>query len=209
MRSTTIPCRAALVLGALLLAACSKGSDKAADTAGVTGTATPSTAPAPDTTAAAPASADTAKLTDANILAKEAGGDSAEIQIATLARDKATSPAVKSYAEMLIRDHSKALDDGHKLAKKIDVAPQAPPNDTTAQMTTHVLDRFRSIAKGAAFDTAFVNHEVEDHQHDIQEAHEMAAAAQKPEVKDAVQKSLPVLEKHLKRAQDLQKTTKG
>jgi putative membrane protein len=205
MRSITTLRRAALVLGALLLGACSKGSDKAADTAGVTGTATPSTAPAPDTTAAA----DTAKLTDANILAKEAGGDSSEVQIATMARDKATSPAVKSYAEMLISDHSKALDEGHKLAKKIDVAPQAPANDTTAQMTTHVLDRLRSIAKGAAFDTAFVNHEVEDHQHDIQEAHEMAAAAQKPEVKDAVQKSLPVLEKHLKRAQDLQKTTKG
>jgi putative membrane protein len=142
-------------------------------------------------------------LTDANILANEEGGDSAEVVVATLAARKATDPAVRSYADMLIRDHSKSLKEVKEVAAKVKIHPEPPPSDTTAQMTRHLVERFDKLAKGTTFDTAFVNHEVEDHQHDIAEAKEMESQAKNAQVKAEVRKSLPVLEKHLRRAEQL------
>ena len=54
-------------------------------------------------------------------------------------------------------------------------------------------------------DTAFVNHEVQDHQTDIADAQKSAAAAQNPDLKALVEKSIPELQKHLDAAQALQK----
>jgi hypothetical protein len=57
-----------------------------------------------------------------------------------------------------------------------------------------------------------VAHEIEDHKTDIADANKAAAAAQTPEVKQLVEKSLPELQKHLDRAQALDKklsATKG
>lgn len=205
-----------LACAALALAACAKGKEGADTTAAQAATDTTAAgnvAVAPSagaTTAAgttpAAAAADTGKLSDANILAKMEGSDSAEIQVASLARTKATNAGVKSYAEMLVSDHGKALTDTKKLGTTIKVTPQAPPGDTTAQETSHLLDRFKGLAKGAAFDTAFVNHEVEDHQHDIDDTKKMADQAQNADLKNALTKSLPTLQKHLDRAQQLQKT---
>lgn len=205
-----------LACAALALAACGKGKEGADTTAAMSATDTTAagnvavspSAGATTTAGTTPAAAaaDTGKLSDANIIAKMEGGDSSEIQVASLARTKATNAGVKSYAEMLVSDHGKALTDTKKLATSTKITPQAPPGDTTAQMTSHLLDRFKGLAKGAAFDTAFVNHEVEDHQHDIDETKQMGAQAQNSDVKNALNKSLPTLQKHLDRAQQLQKT---
>lgn len=172
----------------------------------VAGAMTPSGSDTGKTTAytAPNANADTTRLSDANIIAKMEGSDSSEVAIATFARGKATNAGVKSYATMLINDHKKALSEAKGLEKKTSINAQTPPNDTTAQETSHVLDRLKSIAKGMDFDTAFVNHEVEDHQHDISDTQSMIGAAQNADVKAALQKSLPVLQKHLNRAQELQ-----
>jgi uncharacterized protein (DUF305 family) len=57
-----------------------------------------------------------------------------------------------------------------------------------------------------AFDTAFVHHEVEDHQNDLKDAREMESKAQRPEVKQLLAKEIPELQRHLDRAQALSKT---
>jgi hypothetical protein len=49
----------------------------------------------------------------------------------------------------------------------------------------------------------FVNHEVEDHKADINDAKAMRGAAKDPQVKALLEKSLPELQKHLDRAQKL------
>jgi protein subunit release factor A len=50
-----------------------------------------------------------------------------------------------------------------------------------------------------------VNHEVQDHQTDIADAQKAVAAAQNPDVKALLQKSIPELQKHLNIAQTLQR----
>jgi putative membrane protein len=203
-RAVALP---ALVV-AMVSAACSSTKDKASDTAAAPASAAATAQPvAGDTTQPKRDSTASNKLSDANILAAEANGDSAEVVIAGLAKTKATSPAVRAYAALLVSDHSKGLAATHALAQKLAITPQAAPQDTTTQSTAHVLDRLNGIPKGKAFDTAFVNHEIQDHQQDIQDAQTMSGAATNPEVKNFIDKSLPELNKHLDRAQKIAGTS--
>lgn len=210
---------ARISLGALLaatvaLAACGKSDHNAAtsDTAmGQPATAAESAganaaAPAGSTATTTPAAGqDTTHLTDANIVAEAEGGDSSEVAVSSYMRTHASSAAVKGYANMLYDDHSKSLREMKSLASAQKITPQEPPGDTTAQKTAHTLDHLKSLS-GANVDTAFVNAEVLDHQHDIPEHQQLASQAQNAQLKDALQKSIPVLQKHLDRAQALQKS---
>ena len=143
-------------------------------------------------------------MTDANILAEELGADSAEVVIGTFARTHASDPQVKAYGQLLVDDHSKAERAVRALAKKLAITPQPPANDTTSQETAHTLAHLSTL-KGYDFDTAFVQHEIVDHKADIDNAHKAITAAQSAEVKQFVEKSLPGLQKHLDRAQELEK----
>jgi putative membrane protein len=192
------------IAAALGLAACSSKKDATTtDTTALAASSTPATSDS--TAAAAPA------MTDANIIAKESDGDSAEVAIGQYARTHASDPQVKAYAKLLVDDHGKGLREVHALAKKLSIAPEPPPDDTASQETAHTLQHLGTL-KGHDFDTAFVAHEIEDHKTDIADANKAAAAAQNPEVKQLVEKSLPELQKHLDRAQALAKklsATKG
>jgi putative membrane protein len=193
------------LVAALALAACTTKHD-----AGTTDSAGGAVVPAPaastadssqTTASAAPAAP---AMTDANILAKEHGGDSAEVTIASFARTHASDAGVKAYATLLVNDHGKGDREVQSLAKKLSIAPQPPAGDTTSQETAHTLARLGTL-KGFDFDTAFVKHEIQDHQADIDDAHKASAAAQNAEVKALVEKSLPELQKHLDKAQELDK----
>ena len=175
-------------------------TDSAAGTVGATTAATTTGA----TTAAMPSNqVEPKNYSDPQILAAMEGSDSSEVAVAKLAESKASNAGVKSYARMLISDHTKALKDAKSLEKKANANAQTPPGDTTAMATSHVIDRLKGL-KGMDFDTAFVNHEVEDHQHDIDDTKDMIDATKNTEVKTALQSSLPVLQKHLDRAKSLQ-----
>jgi putative membrane protein len=192
------------LLGAALAVGCSS-KEKMADTTSTTtsgvSTTTTATVAAMDSAKAAPT--DPSHYTDANIIAKEILGDSGEVALATMVKGKATNPAVRAYAEMLVTDHGKGLAAAKALATRTSITPQVPAGDTTAQAISHAAARFESMPKGADLDTAFVNHEIADHKDDISDANAMKGAAQNAEVKAFVEKTIPELQKHLDRAQKL------
>jgi putative membrane protein len=192
------------IAAVITFAACSSGKD--ASTTDTTALAASSTTVTTDSTAVSPAG-----MTDANILAQESDGDSAEVVIGQYARAHASDAQVKAYAKLLVDDHGKGLRDIHALAAKVAITPAPSADDTASQETAHTLQHLGTL-KGRDFDTAFVAHEIQDHKTDIADAQKAAAAAQNPEVKQAVEKSLPELQKHLDRANALDKklsATKG
>lgn len=192
------------IIAVATLGACAKKND-----AGVTdSTAVTSSSTASVTDSGSAGTANNAAMTDANILAKESDGDSAEVVIGQYARSHAKDAQVKAYAKLLVDDHGKGLKEVHALATKLSITPQPPADDTASQETSHTLDHLSSL-KGRDFDTAFVAHEIQDHRTDIEDAKKSAAAAQNPEVKQLVEKSLPELQKHLDRAQALDKKLAG
>lgn len=136
---------------------------------------------------------------DQQFLAKAAEAGQFEVEIAKLAVEKASDPAVKTFAQMLVDDHGAANDklrqiaSGHKLA-----LPAALPDAKKRELA--------QLAKlsGAAFDRQFVKLVgIQDHEKDIAEFEKASQAAQSPDVKTFAQSSLPTLKKHLATAQRL------
>jgi putative membrane protein len=60
------------------------------------------------------------------------------------------------------------------------------------------------MPKGAAWDKAYIDHEVSYHQAVIQTAQTAQAAAQNAELKDLITKAIPNIQAHLTKAQDIQ-----
>jgi putative membrane protein len=195
MRSLIL-CAAALAV----VGACSKGSEANGDSAAAgasAAAATPAPPPAP------------AALTAENVVAKMGGGDSAEVMLARLVETKATNAGVKSYARMLVTDHGAHAKELAALEKKANLTPQPPPNDLSASEHQQTYERFKALSKGMDFDTAFVNDAVADHQKEITELQAAEQSIQQPEVKAFIAKTIPVMQKHLDRAQALQKQLSG
>jgi putative membrane protein len=76
---------------------------------------------------------------------------------------KSHNKAVRSFAQVMVRDHNAVNDQALALVKKLGVTPQA--NGTSASLAAAAKRKARelSMLKGAAFDRAYVRNEVAYH----------------------------------------------
>jgi putative membrane protein len=168
-------------------------------TASTSDTARSSTSSAGDVSA----SSDISQMSDSNIVAKLDASDKGEVELARLIETKATNDSVKAYAKKLVTDHTKSEKDVMNLERQVKLAEKPLKSDTTRQAAQHQLQRFRSMPKGKSLDSAFVQHEIEDHEHDIADAKAMQNQAKNDQLKQAIQQELPTLQQHLEIAQRL------
>lgn len=190
--------RAAAVLGACVLwGACAKSESKA-DSAAAADSAAKAAA------AAVPPAPTPPPLTDANIAAILDGANAADSAAGKIASTKGTRADVKDFARMMMRDHHSLRKQGQDLAKKLNLTPAMPAGDTSEAAAKHWQDSLTAMAKGAAWDKAYIDHEVSYHQALIQTAQTAQSAAQNAELKDFITKASPSVQAHLTKAQDIQ-----
>jgi putative membrane protein len=200
---TTRLTRVLVVFGACAFwAACSKGggnadSAAAADSAAKAAAAAPPAAPAP------------APLTDANIVAILDNANVTDSSAGNIAATKGTNAEVKSFGRDMMRDHHALRKAGQDLAKKLNLTPAMPAGDTSAAAATNWQNTLNSLPKGAAFDTAYISHEVAYHQAVLATAQAALSAAQDTSLKALITKAAPNLEAHLKHAQAIQAKLSG
>lgn len=185
----------AALCAATLLAACAK-TDNSADSMRV--------ADSLATMAPAPATSTTPALTDANIAAILDNANAADSTDGKLASTKGTNSEVKTFGQTMMRDHHALRQAGQDLVKKLGVTPEMPAGDNSAAQAKTWHDSLDALPKGAAWDKAYIDHEVAYHQAVIATAHTAEGAAQNAELKDLITKAIPNLESHLKMAQDIQ-----
>ncbi|QKS81776.1 DUF4142 domain-containing protein [Pseudomonas bijieensis] len=133
-----------------------------------------------------------------------AAGGIAEIETSKLALEKSASADVKTFAEKMISDHTKANEELKALAKKHDIEV---PDDTTLvkKAKEKILD-----LRDESFDAAYANNQVKAHEETIalfkKEAETVTddKKAGNTELKAFAQKMLPDLEHHLEGAKKLQ-----
>ncbi len=196
---------------AVLAAACT-GTKNDAGTAGSETAATMSQADTSMASTSAPSGMSATSgtqpnraLDDASILSQLAQVNMSEIQGSKLALKQAKSPAVRSLAQRLHADHSAALKQGQALAAKIGVTPSTPDSSAAASE----ISPMQSMT-GAAFDSAFVAHEIQDHQKDIDLLqNSFLPAAQNAQLKSMIQATIPKLQAHLAAAQAMQRRLGG
>ena len=186
MFRTTLVAGAAL--SALIVAACSKPAPKTDATAD----ATPP--------AAAPAATPT-PMTAADFVTKAASTDMFEITEAKMAEKKATSPDIKAFAAMMIKDHTKSTADlKAAIAKSGQSLP--PPAALPADMQSKVDDLVKT--SGADFDKTYVTQQVDAHTTALGVMQGYAMAGDVPALKDFAGATSKVVHNHLDMADKLQ-----
>jgi putative membrane protein len=133
---------------------------------------------------------------DNTFVMKAAEGGMAEVQLGNLAKDKASDPAVKSFAQMMVDDHGKANDELKQLAASKGITL---PSDTDAKHKAE-HDRMSKLS-GAAFDRAYMQSMVADHRTDVNEFRRESQRGGDADLKAWAAKTLPTLEHHLQMAE--------
>jgi putative membrane protein len=184
---------AAASLGLVMVVACNTESTEVTattDTGAVGGVTTDTTA----TTGTAGA------LQDADLLfvADAAIGGLAEVQLGQLASEKATNAEVKQFGQMMVTDHGNANTELQTLAQSKSV--QLPT--TLNEEKTGLQQKLAALA-GADFDREYMTEMVKDHKEDVEKFQKAANEAIDPEVKAFAAKTLPTLQQHLQKAEEL------
>lgn len=124
-------------------------------------------------------------------------GDNGEVAIGNLAATKASSQAAKDFGKMLATDHGAHKQKLAALASSAGI----PTTDEPSEEGKANLDKLKGLS-GAAFDKAFKQAMIDDHQKDIAK-YEKQASSGDPQTSALAKETLPTLRKHLATAQSL------
>lgn len=166
---------------------------------GAVGAQAQTTQPAGASTAASANSA--AKLTAADRKAIMDMGTSnmAEVEMGKLAQSKSQNAEVKAFAQKMIDDHGKALTEVQTLAQSKGVTL---PTELDAKHKA-MSDRLAKLS-GDSFDKTYVKQGgVGAHKETLTKLQAASKGAKDPEVKAQVDKTIPVVQEHLKHAEQL------
>jgi putative membrane protein len=120
----------------------------------------------------------------------------AEISLGKLAQQKGTIAAVKDFGARMVRDHTELNNELTTWAKDNHVV--LPTTMSAADMAEQ--HKLASLS-GKAFDDAYMETMLSDHQHDIVKVQREAESVTNPQVKQLASRTLPVLEDHVRLAE--------
>lgn len=103
-------------------------------------------------------------LRDSQIMQVLRSVDQAEIEQATLARNKASDPRVKTFAEQMIEQHSRSMKSNAGLARTLGVQPEDSKLAGELQAKTGETLRTLRGADAEMFDRAYMTAQVKQHQ---------------------------------------------
>ena len=147
--------------------------------------------------------AQAAKLDDPTIIAIFDAANSWDIETGAIAAKKGSSKEVREFGAMLARDHEVVRQQGRDLVKKLGVKP-TPPTDFALAKNHAAALRTLEARSGAAFDRAFLEHEVSFHKAVIDAVNgSLLPALKNEEARALVTKVAPAFQAHMLAAQAL------
>jgi putative membrane protein len=135
---------------------------------------------------------------------KVAAANTFEIQSSELAKDRSQSPDVKSFAEEMIKDHTKAGEDFKSAVQAANVSP--PPAEEPDAKQKSTLNKLRN-AQGGAFDQAYVSAQLAAHKEAVTLFRNYSKSGRTAPLKAFAQNTLPTLEHHLSMVQELSRSS--
>jgi putative membrane protein len=135
---------------------------------------------------------------DAKAIQSLAEANRAEVDAGKLALEKAQSEPVKKFAQHMVDDHGKMLDEVHKLAEAKGV-----------QLSDDVSVKHKAEAKkleaapGEEFDKDYMNAMVKGHESVLKDLQKISRSSKDPDVKAAAEKAMPDVKKHLELAKQV------
>jgi putative membrane protein len=144
-------------------------------------------------------------VTDAQIAHIVVTANSIDSAMGELAKTKARSSAVKSFAQTMITDHGAVNQQAVKLAQRLKVTPES--NDVSRQLQQGANEARTGLESksGPAFDRAYLDREVQYHQAVLDALDKtLIPGAQNAELKALLQSARPAFVAHLERAKQVQ-----
>jgi putative membrane protein len=150
------------------------------------------------------------QINDAQIAAIVVTANQVDIDAGQLAAKNAASPEVRKFGQQMVTDHTGVNKSAVDLATKLKVTPQE--NDTSKALKAGGEKNVANLKtlKGAAFDKAYVDHEVAYHAQVLDALDKtLIPNASNAELKALLVKVRPAFVAHLEHAKGLQKSLAG
>ena len=138
---------------------------------------------------------------DSAFAMKAAQANLAEVELGKLALQKAMKDEVKQFAQQMVDDHSKALDELKSAAASKNITL---PTQLDAEHKK-LSDRLSKLS-GAAFDREYMQAMVDGHKKVAADVRKESQAGSDADLKSWAAKTLPTVEEHLKHAETVNRT---
>jgi putative membrane protein len=143
--------------------------------------------------------------TDPQIAGIVVTANTIDINAGKLAKARTKNKEVSKFAQQMITDHTAVNKQAGALAKKLHVKPA--DSDTSKSLKAGAADNMKNLKglKGAAFDKAYIDHEVAYHQAVLDAIDKVLIPnAKNAELKDLIVKVRPAIAAHLDHAKMVQ-----
>lgn len=132
---------------------------------------------------------------------KAANGGMMEVELGRMAQEKAVNQDVKDFGAMMVADHSKANDDLKAVAASKNITLPA----TVGEDEQKDMNELAKLS-GSDFDKKYVSMMVDDHKEDVDMFKDASNNSNiDPAVREFAAKTLPTLQKHLDRINEIDK----
>jgi putative membrane protein len=143
--------------------------------------------------------------TDPQIAGIVVTANAIDIDAGKLAKSRTKNKEVSDFAKLMITDHTAVNKQASALVKKLKVKPEE--SETSKSLKSDARKNVANLKglKGAAFDQAYVDHEVAYHQQVLDAIDKvLIPSAKNAELKDLITKVRPAIAAHLDHARMLQ-----
>jgi putative membrane protein len=142
---------------------------------------------------------------DAQIAAIVVTANQVDIDAGQLAESKGSNAQVKAFGKQMVTDHTGVNKQAKELAAKLGLKPEDnPTSESLKKGGEENLANLKKL-KGAAFDKAYVDHEVAHHQQVIDAVEKtLIPNAKNAQLKALLEKVRPTLVAHLEHAKMIQ-----
>ena len=143
----------------------------------------------------------TSAAQDRMFVKKALEGSMGEVQMGQLALQKSNDEQVKQFAQRMVDDHGKMMDEMKPVAQQMGV--KVPDSPDKSSMKT--VDKMKNLS-GDAFDQAYIKDMVKDHKGDDSDFKREAESTQNPQLKEMVMKGEQTIQSHLLTIQKIQQS---
>ena len=140
---------------------------------------------------------------DADFAVEAANGGMMEVQLGTLALTKATSPDVKSFAQMMVDDHTKANNELKSLAQQKNITLPSTLDNEHQRKFDNLNEK-----TGTDFDKEYMDLMVKDHKEDVRKFEDEGEDGKDADLKSWASGKVATLRHHLEEAQRIQDAVK-
>ena len=144
-------------------------------------------------------------INDAQIASIVVTANQVDIDAGNLARTASSNGEVKKFAELMVTDHTGVNKSATELATRLKVTPEDNPTSQSLKSGGEANLKNLKGLKGAAFDKAYIDHEVAYHQSVLDALDKtLIPNAKNAELKALLVKVRPAFVAHLEHAKHLQ-----